>query len=94
MTGNPFEGVADQVDAAAGPLKRLSAVTAQLELAAIPADAACCCLCSVYEAHQCDGWRVKDLTRQVPGAKLFGKQLAPVEVPVCRRCHGVKVRKG
>jgi hypothetical protein len=85
---------AESIDAAAGPLKRLGAVTAQLELAAIPADAACCCLCSIYEPHVCEGWRVKDLVRKVPGAKLFGKQLAPVEVPVCRACHGVEVRKG
>lgn len=84
---------AESLDAAAGPLKRMSAITAQIGLSAIPADAACCCLCSIYEPHQCDGWRVKDLTREVPGGKLFGKQLPPTEIPTCRPCHDVKIRK-
>lgn len=88
---NPF---AEQIDAAAGPLKRMGAVTAQLALSAIPADAACCCHCPIYEPHTCDGWRAEGLTRQVPGGRLFGKQLPPTEVPVCRSCHGVEIRKG
>lgn len=82
------------IDAAAGPLKRMQATTAQLKLAAIPADAACCCLCSVYEPHLCDGWRVKDLVREVDGGTFFGKQLPPTAVPVCRPCHGAGIRKG
>jgi hypothetical protein len=94
MTENPFEGLAEKIDAAAGPLKRMSAVAAQLGIATIPADAACCCLCSIYEPHQCDGWRGDGLVRVVPSAKVFGMQPAPVEVPVCRACHGVQVRKG
>lgn len=93
MAENPFEGFAENLAAAPGPLKRLSAVTAQLELAAIPADAACCCLCSIYDPHLCEGWRTKGLMRRVPAGKLFGKQLPDVEVPLCQACHGVPVRK-
>lgn len=84
----------EQLDAAAGPLKRMSAITAQIKLAAIPADAACCCLCSIYEPHLCDGWRVKDLVREVDGGKIFGKQLPPTEIPTCAPCHHVKILKG
>lgn len=92
--GMDLSDFSEQLDAAAGPLKRLNAVTAQLALAAIPADAMCCCVCSIYEPHLCDGWRAKGLVREVPGAKLFGKQLAPVEVPVCTPCSDVEIRKG
>jgi hypothetical protein len=91
---NPFEGLKESMDAAAGPLKRMTAVTAQLALSAIPADAACCCLCPIYEPHTCDGWRAEDLEREVPGGMIFGKQLPPVQVPVCRSCHRVEIRKG
>lgn len=83
----------EQLDAAAGPLRRMTAITAQVKLAAVPADAACCCLCSIYEPHECAGWRVKDLVRLVPGGRLFGKELPPVEVPTCAPCHGVEIRK-
>lgn len=85
---------AEQMDAAAGPLKRLAAVTSQLSLAAIPADAMCCCLCSIYEPHPRDGWRAEGLVREVPAEKVFGFQPPPVQVPVCRSCHGVQIRKG
>lgn len=83
-----------QLDAAAGPLKRYNAITAQIGLSVIPADAGCCCLCSVYEPHTCDGWRADDCVREIPGAKLFGKQLPPVVVPTCRSCFAVEIRKG
>lgn len=85
---------AEQVDAASGPLRRMSAITAQIGLARIPADAGCHCLCSVYEPHTCDGWRADDCVREVPGGKIFGKQLPPVQVPTCRSCFGVERRKG
>jgi hypothetical protein len=88
------DSLRDAVDAAAGPLKRMTAVTAQLALSAIPADAACCCLCPTYEPHTCDGWRAEGLEREVPGGTIFGKQLPPVQVPVCRSCHRVEIRKG
>lgn len=85
---------AEQMDASAGPLKRLAAITSQISLSAIPADAGCCCLCSVYEPHQCEGWRAEGLVREVPAEKFFGLQPPPVQVPVCRSCHGVEIRKG
>jgi hypothetical protein len=91
-TEKPFDGLAEKVDAAAGPLKRMAAVTAQLGIATIPADAACCCLCSIYEPHQCQGWRGPDV-REVPSAPVFGMQPPPVQVPVCPSCYGVPLRK-
>jgi hypothetical protein len=30
----------------------------------------------------------------VPGGKLFGKQLAPTVVPLCRSCFAAEIRKG
>jgi hypothetical protein len=89
-----IERVNAQIEAAIGPLKYLAAVNAQIALAAIPADALCCCLCSIYEPHDCGGWRVKDLIRQVPAAELFGWTPPPTEIPVCRGCHDVTIRKG
>lgn len=86
--------LAESLDAAAGPLKRLGAISAQVKLSAIPADAACCCLCSIYEPHTCNGWRAKDSVRTVPGETLFGRQLPDVEVPVCDGCADVQVRTG
>jgi hypothetical protein len=83
----------EKFDAAAGPLRRLSAVAAQLSLARIPADAMCCCLCSVYEPHACEGWRAEGLEREVPADKVFGWRPPPVRVPVCRSCHGVPLRE-
>ena len=85
--------IAEQVDATAGPLKRLGAVTAQLDLATIPADAACCCLCSIYEPHTCDGWRAEGCVRTILARTLFGFQPQPTEVPTCRSCADVKPRK-
>ena len=85
---------AEAMDAAAGPLKRHNAITAQIALAVIPADAGCCCLCSVYEPHSCDGWRADDCVREVSGGKFFGKQLPPVQVPTCRSCFGAARREG
>lgn len=86
--------IAEQIDAAAGPLKRLGAVTAQLDLSTIPADAACCCLCSIYEPHTCDGWRADGCVRTIPSRKLLGFQPPAVEVPTCRSCFSVKPRQG
>lgn len=94
MSDNPLEGLGDALNAAAGPMKRMAAVTAQLALSAIPADFACCCLCSIYEPHTCEGWRADDLVRQAPAAKVFGYQPPPVDIPVCAGCFEVKVRKG
>lgn len=85
---------AASIDAAAGPLKRLSAVTAQLALSVIPADAGCCCLCSVYEPHQCEGWRADGCVREIPSAKVLGYQPPPVQVPMCRACFAAEIRKG
>ena len=85
--------IAEQVDASAGPLRRLAAVTAQLDLATIPADAACACLCSIYEAHTCDGWRAEGCVRTIPSRKLLGFQPPPVEVHTCRSCAEVKPRR-
>ena len=90
---NDVSDFAEQMNASAGPLRRMSAITAQVALSAIPVDLACYCVCSIYEPHLCDGWRGDGLVREVPGAKLFGRQLAPVEVPVCRSCHGAPVRR-
>lgn len=96
--GESFQDRVDRLreaaDAAAGPAKRLAAVTAQLALSAIPADFACCCLCSIYEPHTCEGWRADGLVRLAPSAKVFGMQPPPVEVPVCRSCIDVKPRTG
>ena len=91
----PFDPQAfrESMDAAAGPLKRMSAITAQVALSKIPADAMCCCLCSVYEPHACEGWRADGLVREVPGGTLFGRQLPPVSVPVCRACDGTRIRE-
>lgn len=89
-----LDGVRDAVDAALGPMKRLAAVTAQIALSAIPADFACCCLCSIYEPHVCEGWRADGVVRQAPAAKVFGFQPPPVDVPVCHGCADVTVRKG
>lgn len=85
--------IAEQVDAAAGPLKRLGAVTAQLDLATIPADAACCRLCSIYEPHTCDGWRAEGRVRTIPARTFLGFKPPPTEVPTCRPCHEVKLRQ-
>lgn len=85
---------AESIDAAAGPLKRLGAISAQVKLARIPADAGCHCLCSIYEPHECDGFRADGCIRTVPGEKLFGRQLPDVEVPVCARCFKVQLRSG
>lgn len=89
-TDKPFdpEAFRESVDAAAGALKRMAAVTAQLALTRIPADAACCCLCPVYEPHLCEGWRADGVVREVPSKTLFGKP-----VPVCRTCHAAKIRE-
>lgn len=84
---------AEQMDAAAGPLKRMAAVIAQIGLSPIPADAGCCCFCPVYEPHQCDGWRAEGLAHTVPSDKVLGYQPSPTEVPVCRSCHGAEIRK-
>jgi hypothetical protein len=84
---------AKQLDAAAGPLKRLSAITAQVSQSVIPADAGCCCLCSVYEPHECEGWRAQGLVRLVPAAKVLGWQPPPVEVPTCRSCADRPIRR-
>lgn len=86
--------LAESLDAAAGPLKRLSAISAQIKLSTIPADAGCHCLCSIYEPHLCDGFRADGCIRTVPGEKAFGRQLPDVEVPVCRPCFTVQVRTG
>lgn len=95
MTTDPAGGsFAEKLDASAGPLKRMGAITAQIALSTIPADASCHCLCSVYEPHTCDGWRAEGCSREVPGGKLFGKQLAPTVVPLCRSCFGAEIRKG
>ena len=86
---------AASMDAASGPLKRMNAITAQIGLSVIPADAGCCCLCSVYEPHLCDGWRADDLVREVPGTPwLFQKTPPPTIVPLCRSCFAAEVRKG
>jgi hypothetical protein len=87
------EDFAAKLDAASGPLKRMSAITAQIGLSTIPADAQCCCLCSIYEPHLCDGWRADDCVREVPGGTLFGKRLPPTEVPTCRSCFAAELRK-
>lgn len=89
----PVGDFAEQMNAAAGPLRRMSAIMAQIASSAIPVDVACYCLCSIYEPHQCGGWRGDGLVREVPGGKLFGKQLPVVEVPVCGSCDGVAVRR-
>jgi len=86
--------LAESLDAASGPLRRLGAISAQVKLSTIPADAACCCLCSIYEPHTCDGWRAKGATRTVPGEKFFGRQMPDVEVPVCHGCAKVQLRTG
>jgi len=83
----------ESLEAAAGPLKRVAAVTAQIGLSRIPADAACCCHCPVYEPHECEGWRGDGLFREVPSGKVFGKQPPPVQVPVCPSCYEVPVRE-
>ena len=85
--------IAEQIDAASGPLRRLGAVTAQLELATIPADGACCCLCSIYEPHTCDGWRADGCVRSIPARKFLGLQPPATEVPTCRSCDGVRLRQ-
>lgn len=85
--------IADQLDAASGPLKRYAAVTAQLDLGTIPADAACCCLCSIYEPHTCDGWRADGCVRTVPSRRVLGFQPPPVEVHTCRSCDGARPRQ-
>lgn len=84
----------ERVDAASGPLKRFGAISAQIGLSAIPADAGCHCLCSIYEPHLCDGFRADGCVRKVASAKIFGRQPPDVEVPVCRTCFGVQVRTG
>jgi hypothetical protein len=93
MSDNPLDDLGVALNAAAGPMRRLSAITAQIPLSAIPVDLACYCLCSIYEPHTCDGWRADGLVRTVPAALLFGYQPPPIEVPVCRPCSKVKVRK-
>lgn len=85
---------AASMDAASGPLKRLTAITSQIGLSVIPADAGCCCLCSVYEPHLCEGWRDGDCVREVPAAKVLGFQPPPVQVPMCRPCFAAEIRKG
>lgn len=94
MTG-PNDGgtFAESLDAAAAPLRRSAAIMAQVGLATIPADASCHCLCSIYEPHTCDGWKAEDCQREIPGGKLFGKQLPPTIVPLCRGCFGAELRK-
>lgn len=94
-TNSPFDPQAfkESLDAAAGPLRRVAAVTAQISLSRIPADAACCCHCPVYEPHQCEGWRAEGLVREVPSGSVFGRQPPPVQVPVCRACHGAPIRE-
>lgn len=90
MTGD----FAAKLDAAAGPLRRHNAITAQIPLSVIPADAQCCCLCTIYEPHICDGWRADDCVRELPGGKLLGHQLGAVQVPTCRSCFAAEPRKG
>lgn len=85
--------LAEQIDAASGPLKRMAAITAQIGLSQIPADASCHCLCSIFEPHQCDGWRADGCTRTVPSAKVLGYQPPPVEVPLCRGCNDATLRQ-
>lgn len=94
MTTPDEPSFADRIDAAAGPLKRLAAISAQIGLSPIPADAGCHCLCSIYQPHQCSGFRADGYVRQVPGEKFFGRQLADVEVPVCRGCINAQLRTG
>lgn len=90
---NPVDGLGDALNAAAGPIRRLAAITAQIPLSAVPVDLACYCLCSIFEPHTCEGWCADGLVREVPSAKVFGYQPPPVDVPVCRSCFEVKVRK-
>lgn len=86
---------AAKLDAASGPLKRMAAIAAQVGLSVIPADAGCCCLCSVYEPHACDGWRADDCVRELPpGKKILGFQPGPMQIPMCRSCFAADVRKG
>jgi hypothetical protein len=92
MTGAMADDFAEKIDAAAGPLKRLSAVTAQIGRSRIPADASCHCLCSIYEPHLCDGWRADGCEREIPAEKVFGFTPAPVRVPLCRGCDGAQLR--
>lgn len=94
MTDNDRPSLAESLDASAGPLKRLGAISAQIKLARIPADASCHCLCSIYEPHECDGFRAEGCVRTVPGEKLFGRQLPDVDVPVCGSCFPVQLRGG
>lgn len=94
-TGTPaISDLAAKIDAASGPLKRMGAITAQIGLSVIPADAQCCCLCSVYQPHTCDGWRADDCVREVPGGTIFGKQLPPTLIPTCRSCFAAELREG
>jgi hypothetical protein len=85
---------AAKIDAASGPLKRMAAITAQIGLSVIPADAQCCHLCPIYEPHTCEGWRADDCVREIPSEKVFGFQPPPVQVPMCRSCFAVELRKG
>lgn len=94
MTEPNRPSLTESLDAAASPLKRLAAISAQVGLSPIPADAGCHCLCSIYEPHQCEGFRADGCVRMVPAAKLFGRQPPDVEVPVCRSCFHVEVRTG
>jgi hypothetical protein len=95
VTADPAGGTfAEKLDAAAGPLRRMGAITAQIALATIPADASCHCLCSIYEPHTCDGWRADGCFREVPSARFLGMQPAPTVVPLCRSCDGVGLRQG
>lgn len=88
------EEFAASLDAASGPLKRMAAITAQVGLAQIPADASCHCLCSIFEPHTCEGWRADGCAREIPGGTLFGKALPATVVPLCRGCVGAVLRSG
>lgn len=94
MTDPDKPSLAESLDAASGPLKRLGAISAQIGLSPIPADAGCHCLCSIYEPHQCEGFRAEGCVRTIPAAKVFGFQPPDVEVHVCRSCFNVQVRTG
>jgi hypothetical protein len=94
VTDSDKPSLVESLDAAAGPLRRLGAISAQIKLSPIPADAGCHCLCSIYEPHTCDGFRADGCVRKVPGDTLFGRQLPDVEVHVCRSCFNVQVRTG
>lgn len=84
--------IAEKLDAALAPVRHMGALNAQVVLAAVASDASCHCLCSIYEPHLCDGWRAEGCERVVPQGKILGMQPPPITVPLCRTCHGAKIR--